>query len=43
MSVRSVLCLLVVLTCYRNISAQGGELRWIGLHYVAGYREPTGQ
>lgn len=24
MSVRSVLCLLVVLTCYRNISAQGG-------------------
>jgi hypothetical protein len=42
MSVRSALCLLVVLTCYRDVSGQTGELRCTGLHCMVRYSEPTG-
>jgi len=41
MSVKSVLCLLVVLTCYRGISGNTGKLRRTGLYCMVRYSEPT--
>lgn len=42
MYVINALCLLVVVTCYRDISVLAGELRWTGLHCMGRYSEPTG-
>jgi hypothetical protein len=42
MSVISALCLLIVLTSYRDISVLAGELRWTSLHCMVKYSESTG-